>query len=184
MAEQISGGNELLNPEKILKKIGIGFGNKVVDLGCGGAAFFTLQAAKMVGQDGIVYAVDVLKPVLASVESKAFLNGVRNIKTVWSDLEVYQATKIPDSEVDFALLINVLFQSKKKLEMLKEAARMIKPGGKFVIIDWKTSGAPLGPPAKMRIPPDKIREIAKMLSLKEVEFFEAGTYHYAFIFQK
>ncbi|MBU1148953.1 class I SAM-dependent methyltransferase [Patescibacteria group bacterium] len=184
MADQVSGGNELLNPEKILKKVGIGFGDKVIDLGCGGAAFFTLQAARMVGQDGVVYAVDVLKPVLASVESKAFLNGVRNIKTVWSDLEVYNATNIPDETADLAMLINVLFQSEKKLELIKEGVRMVKSGGRFLFIDWKDAGAPFGPPKKMRVSPDEIRQIAKQLNLKEIEYFDAGTYHYAFIFAK
>lgn len=184
MTVQVSGGNELINPEKILKKIKIGFGDKVADFGCGGAGFFTLATAKMVGQDGIVYAVDVLKPVLAAIESKAFLNGVKNIKTIWSNLEVYQATHIPDQAVDLGMLINVLFQGTKKLDMLKECARIVKKGGRFVIIDWKSIGAPFGPPAKMRIPEEKIREMAKMLNLKEEEFFDAGTYHYCFIFRK
>ncbi len=181
---QVSGGNELLNPEKILKKIGIGFGNKIADFGCGGAGFFTLAAARMTGDKGVVYAVDVLKPVLASVESKAFLNGIRNIKTIWSNLEIYKATRIPDKTVDLALLINVLFQSEKKLDLLKECLRTIKKGGRFVIIDWKAIGAPLGPPPKMRMPEEEIRKLASTLNLEEEEYFEAGTYHYAFIFKK
>lgn len=184
MADQLSGGNELLNPQKILKKIGISFGDKVADLGCGGAAFFTLTAARLVGQKGTVYAVDVLKPVLASVESKAFLNGQKNIKTIWTNLEIFKATPIPDNSLDFALLINVLFQTDKKIDLLKESIRLTKKGGKIVIIDWMPTDGPFGPPPKIRLKEDEVRQLASSLNLKELEYFQAGTYHYGFIFQK
>ena len=184
MAEQLSGGNELLNPQKILKKIGISFGDKVADLGCGGAAFFTLTAARLVGNKGIIYAVDVLKPVLASVESKAFLNGLKNIKTIWTNLEIYKATPIPNESLDYAMLINILFQSNKRPELLKESIRLTKKGGKLVIIDWMPTEGPLGPPPKTRLKETEVRQLASRLNLKELEYFRAGTYHYGFIFQK
>lgn len=182
---KIPGGNELLNPEKILKDdIEIGFGNEVADLGCGGKGYFTLQSAKLVGDKGKVYAIDVLKSILTSVETEAKIAGLSNIQTVWSNLEIYQATKIKDESLDLALLFNILFQNKKQREILRESARMIKEGGRLAVIDWKTTGAPFGPPKEIRISPEKVREMAQEIGLKEEKFFEAGLYHYGMIFSK
>ena len=62
----------LLNPQQLLEKqLELKFGHQVADLGCGGAGYFTLPAARLVGSRGKVYAVDILKTALEGVLSKA-----------------------------------------------------------------------------------------------------------------
>ena len=79
--QHVPGGNELLNPVDLIKnKLGVFYGARVADLGCGGAGFFVLQNAQVVGPNGIIYAVDVLKSALANVEARAKILGFRNIK--------------------------------------------------------------------------------------------------------
>lgn len=180
----VPGGNELLKPADLLKRAGVQYRMTIGDLGCGGAGFFALQAAELVGDDGSVFAVDILKSALTSVASKAKQAGLANIKTVWSNIEIFGATKIPIESLDVALLINVLFQSKKHKEMLQEAVRMLKRGGKLLVIDWKTAGSPLGPPTENRVPPQSVRQIARELNLLELDAFEAGQYHFGLLFAK
>ncbi|KKT07436.1 MAG: Methyltransferase type 11 [Parcubacteria group bacterium GW2011_GWA2_43_17] len=85
----IAGGNQLLNPLTILRDhLKIAMDARVADLGCGSMGFFSLQAAALAGDKGQVYAVDILKEVLSSVEGRARQAGLYNIKTVWSNLEV------------------------------------------------------------------------------------------------
>lgn len=175
---------KLLNIKKLLKDVGIAEKQKIADLGCGRRGSFSLQAAKMVGKNGIIFAVDILKPALKNVRSKAELFKISNIKTIWADLEVYKSTKIPDNEVDIVLLNNTLFQSKKPKMVLKEAKRILKMDGKILIIDWKSTDSPLGPPVEKRIKDKKVKELAKDLDLKLVREFEAGSYHYGFIYKK
>ena len=88
----VSGGNELLDPMEILGRLGVTTGSIVADLGCGGAGHFVIPAAKLVGHKTNVYAVDIQKIVLASVASIGRLEGISNIKTVWSDIERLGAT--------------------------------------------------------------------------------------------
>jgi ubiquinone/menaquinone biosynthesis C-methylase UbiE len=179
-----SGGNELLNPEKLYQHVGLTQGMKVADLGCGGSGRFTITAAKLVGRKGKVYAVDILKSVLKEMARKARLEGVSNVKTVWANLEIYGATKIKTNELDVAFLINILFQSKEHENIIKESVRMLKSGGKLLVVDWKQTGAPFGPPVVDRVKPDKIKKIAKSIGLKKIDEFEAGDYHYGLVFQK
>lgn len=180
----ISGGNELLDQAKIFDRLGIKIGSKVADLGCGSAGHFVIPAAQKVGNHRIVYAVDILKSVLQSVVTKGRLEGVNNIKTVWSNLEIVGATKIKEESLDFALLINILFQSKKHENIIKEAVRLLKPEGKLLVIDWDLGSTNFGPPQEMRLKPEVIKKMAAGLNLKLLDEFQAGTYHYGLIFSK
>lgn len=179
-----AGGNELLDPQKIFERLGIKQGDRVADLGCGGAGHFILPAAKIVGPDSTAYAVDILKTVLQNVMTKARPAGIKNLKSVWSNLEKPGATAIPEESLDAAFLINILFQSKKHQEIITEAKRLLKSGGKLLVIDWTTENISFGPDHKMRISPNRVKEIASSLHFTLVEEFQAGVFHFGLIFQK
>lgn len=180
----VSGGNELLDPMEILGRLGVKTGSIVADLGCGGAGHFVIPAAKLVGQKTNVYAVDIQKSVLASVNSIGRLEGVNNIKSIWSNLEVLGATKIPKESLDYAMVINMLFLSKQHKEVLQESVRLLKSGGKIMIVDWKAGTASFGPAQENRVSPDKIKKVAKELNLQLADEFEAGKHHFGLIFVK
>ncbi len=185
MFQKQAGGNQLLDPRYILEnKIGLGYGNVVADLGCGPKAYFTFQSARIVGDRGVVYAVDIQKQVLSSVESHAKNQGLENVRTVWSNLEINGATEILESSLDLGILNNVLYQSTNMPEMIKEAIRLLKNGGKLLVIDWKKTGAPLGPKMNLKVNPEKIKELCEIFGLKLQEEFEAGQYHFGLIFRK
>ncbi|MCD4705103.1 methyltransferase domain-containing protein [bacterium] len=185
MFKKQAGGTQLLDSRKILEdEVNLGYGDKIGDLGCGPKAYFTFQAARIVGEKGLVYAADILKEVLSSVESHAKTQGFNNIQTVWTNLESYGATKIPESSLDISMLINVLFQAKDIAQMIKEAIRLTKPGGKLLVVDWKNIGAPLGPDSSRRVDVAKIKEYAEAYGLKLEKEFTAGQYHFALIFIK
>lgn len=182
---KIPGGNELLNPQDILQnKLKLTYGAKVADLGCGGIGYFSFQAAQIVGDTGLVYAVDILKMILKNIEHRAKMLGLNNIKTVLSNLEIFGATKINDNSIDFALLINVLFQNKQHEKILREAVRILKPKSKLLIIDWKNGVFPFGPPSNQKITIEKINDIALGAGLKKIKEFDAGKFHYGLIFEK
>ncbi|NUM25782.1 MAG: methyltransferase domain-containing protein [Candidatus Buchananbacteria bacterium] len=180
----ISGGNELLDPTEILARLGVKRGSRLADLGCGGAGHFIIPAAQIVGSNTTVYAVDIMKSVLRSVTSKAAIEGVNNIKPIWSNLEVFNATKIPDQSLDFSLLINILFQSKDDESIIREAVRLLKPGGKLLVIDWNNVPSTIGPAVDDRISPDEVKKICARLKLTLTDEFDAGNYHFGLIFTK
>ncbi|MFW0838171.1 MAG: class I SAM-dependent methyltransferase [Candidatus Komeilibacteria bacterium] len=179
-----AGGNQLLNPEHILKDIlRLDFGSRVADLGCGSMAYFTLAAAHIVGKDGQVYAVDILKDVLSSVQSKAQLQRLDNIKTVWSNLEIYGATQVP-TDLDYVFLVTTLFQNTQHLPVLKEAARVLKEGGKMLLVEWLPQNTAIGPALAKRLKPEQIKAYTQEAGFKLQQEFKAGSYHYGMIFEK
>ncbi|HLC89441.1 MAG TPA: class I SAM-dependent methyltransferase [Patescibacteria group bacterium] len=180
----ISGGNELLDPVMILNRLGVKSGLRLADLGCGGAGHFIIPAARFVGDKTTVYAVDILKSVLQSVTSKAYFQGIKNIKPVWANLETFGSTKIPKESLDFVFLINILFQSKQDENIIKEAERLLKTGGKLLVIDWNQNPTSFGPPPIDRIKPEVVKKICHDLNLKLIDEFEPGIYHFGLIFKK
>jgi ubiquinone/menaquinone biosynthesis C-methylase UbiE len=178
------GGNELLHPRQLLERAGVGHGQRVADLGCGAMAYFTLQAARQVGERGQVYAVDIQREVLSSVDSRARLAGLTNVRTVWSDLEKVGAAAIPPATLDTALLVNTLFQLNDYAAAMAEAARLLKSNGKLLVVDWKSIGAPFGPPSERRVSPGRVKDLATAAGFKLLEEFEAGPYHFGQIYEK
>lgn len=178
----VKGTGGFLDPEKVIKEFDIKEGMKIADFGCG-AGYFAFPLAKIIGENGRIYALDVLKTALESVRSGAKAEGVLNIEAVWSNLEIIGGSKLGDESVDIALLANVLFQSSKKADIIKEAKRVIKKGGKMIVIDWKESQS-MGPPKNLIVSKDLIQDLAKKEGFKFKKEFSAGSNHWGMIFIK
>lgn len=168
----------------ILAKINVGTRQQVAELGCGNFGFFVFPLARIVGHEGRVYAVDILKPTLDDISREAKKSNLPQVRPIWSNLEIFKATKIESSSLDSALLVNVLHQSEKKVEILREAVRLLKRGGRLLIIEWKLSDLPLGPAADKRINLPALRAAAPKIGLEINEEFDAGPYHFGLILSK
>ncbi|MFA5995967.1 MAG: class I SAM-dependent methyltransferase [Patescibacteria group bacterium] len=161
-------------------------GDKVADLGTGREGKMAVLVSRLVGDSGIVYAVDVVKDILPAVATKARMQGLNNIQTVWSNLEIYNATRaIRDNILAAAFLVTVLFQSKQRKAILQESMRMIRPGGKLIVADWKPGiKMALGPGEQLRVQIEEIKQYANELGLRIENEFEAGQYHWGLVLVK
>lgn len=181
-----SGGSQLLNASDILEKeLGIGTGMSYAALGVGSSAHFVLPAAKIVGPEGRVYAIDIMKGVLENVANRASEEGLANIITVWSDLEIYGGAKeVADHSVDCASMINLLYMTRQDEHVFNEANRMLKSKGRVIVIDWIPGETPFGPPASERTSLDNVRKMAKVVQWKETHTFQPSPYHFGIAFER
>jgi ubiquinone/menaquinone biosynthesis C-methylase UbiE len=162
----------------------IGERQQVAELGCGNFGFFAFPLARLVGRQGKVYAVDILKSTLEEIKKEAVKDNLPQIIPIWSNLEIFKATNIETNSLDNAFLINTLHQSDKKIEILREAIRLLKRGGKLLIIEWKSIDSPLGPAAEKRVKIESLKNVTAKIGLDIKEEFEAGPYHYGLILIK
>lgn len=177
-------GTALIDPYKIFERISLSAGQRVADLGCGRTGHFVFPAAKKVTDKGVIYAVDVVKNILESIKSTARSEGLDNVQTIWSDIELPGKTPIPDGSLDVCFYVNVLFQLKNKEGALKEGARMLKKGGYLVVVDWAKKLGTLGPSAELMVNPDAIVNLAAAQNLKFIDQMFPGDYHFSLIFEK
>lgn len=175
--------NSLLNIDLILGEIPKGDNLHVADLGCGNFGFFVFPLARLVGKQGKAYAVDIIKSSLDEVSRRARLETLSQIETIWSDLEIFGATKIEAGRLDAALLINTLYQASNSLDMLSESIRMIKPGGRLIIVDWNDEH-PVGPVKDRHVKEAKLKTALGELNMELESEFNPGKFHYGLVFKK
>ncbi|MFA5935928.1 MAG: methyltransferase domain-containing protein [Patescibacteria group bacterium] len=180
----VRSGTELINPFKLLERVGIRAGQRVADLGCGSLGHFVFPAAQFVGADGVVYAVDIQKSVLEQIEKAIKQDHLFNIKCVWSDIDVYGATKIDDASLDLTLVINNLYLSQNRPQLAREVARLTKQGGRVVVVEWKTISTPFGPSNAQRLDQGEAKKIFNTPHFKLEDEFEAGPYHYGILYSR
>jgi len=168
-------------PEQILKQLDVCDQMEVADFGCG-HGYFSLPLAKMV-PFGKVYAIDVVKETLEAVESKARLESVQNIKTIQANLEISGGSKLKNSSIDLVLLRNILYQSKKKEEILMEAGRVLRKGGQMILIEWKPN-SPLAPKESYLFSKEEAIQLISQQGLGIKKELEIDQHHYAVVFKR
>lgn len=184
MVTKAPAGSLLLNPELILREVELEADERVADFGCG-SGYFSLQAARMVGGKGKVFAVDILKSALSSLESKALLYGLDNVAAVWSNVEVYRgAPTIHDHSVNLVTLVQIFSQSSKRHDIFREVDRVLKPDGRVLIIDWKDDAQRFGLKREAHVTVDEIKDVADHAGFKFVKTIEVGPYHFGLLFRK
>src|SRR3990167_4553293 len=178
-----NGSGGFLHPEKIVSEFGVREGMSVADFGSG-AVYFTIILGQMVGESGKVYALDIQETALDNVRVKARAVGLKNIEAIRTNLEVVGSSGLPDSSQDIVLLANILFQSDKKAEIIREAKRVLKDSGRLVLIDWTFGTGGFGPPDERRTDDIAMRSLVTGEKLVFEKMIDAGQFHYGFIFTK
>jgi ubiquinone/menaquinone biosynthesis C-methylase UbiE len=167
-------------PAVNLLKLGLTDGMKVVDLGAG-TGFYALEAARRVGASGRVYAVDVQKDLLGRLRSTGSAEGLHNIEVVWGNAEKIGGTKLRENIADRVIISNILFQIAKFDEFALEVKRILKPGGKILVVDW-SGVTPLSP--KTIVPSAKAQTLFEKNGFTLEQSFSAGDHHYGMTFVK
>jgi len=111
-------------PERTLREMELKKGQTILDYGCG-IGSFSIPAAKLVGDDGIVYALDIHSLAIRAVEKEIKKKRISNIKTILSA----QETGLPDGSVDVVLLYDVFQMISDKAKLLEELHRVLKSDG-------------------------------------------------------
>ncbi len=172
---------EWQNPEEILKSIGISKGMKIADLGCG-PGFFTLEMARLTGEDGVVYAVDMEKKAIEYLKGRigADRRLRKIIKAVNSDVS---DTGIPDDSVDLVFFANVLHDIEDKDLFFEEIKRIGRKDAVFVDVDWEESdGKPRrGPPDSIIISKNEARDFLERKGFRTEREIYAGPHHYGLV---
>src|SRR3989338_5582112 len=157
---------------------------RVAEMGCGRTGHFVFLASRVVGDKGIVYAIDIIKDILENIKSRVRSEGYDNVQTIWSDIELPGKTPIPEGSLDVCFYVNVMFLLKHRTEALEEARRLLKNGGFLNIVDWAKKLCPLGPDSTQMTEPSHMVKIAEDLGFELVDKTPAGEYHYSLIFKK
>jgi ubiquinone/menaquinone biosynthesis C-methylase UbiE len=165
------------DPEAVLKEIGLKAGDTFIDIGCG-EGFFAVPAAAVVGKGGRVYGLDVRPAAIERLRQKASAAGQENLQLTVGRGEENVLCR---ACADFVFFGIALHDFAEPSLVLANAARMLKPGGKLVNLDWKKEPMPLGPPVEIRFSPEKASRLIESAGFKVLTVKDSGLYHYLII---
>ena len=170
-------------PENVAKDFGLLAGEEIAEFGSS-IGPYALICAKIVGPSGKVYAIDVQKDLLEHLRHDAERQGLKNIDYIWGDIEEIGGAKLKDNLVDVVLMASVFFQLEDKNGAISEAKRLLRPGGRLILVDWTDSFGGLGPRPEAVFSTETADSLLTTNGFAKIKSFTAGDHHYGLIFKK
>lgn len=115
----------LRDPYKVLEAAGLKANQTVLEVGCG-PGFFTVPAARIVGEEGSVHALDTNPLAVERVRKKINREGVTNVATALADAA---RTGLPDGSFDVIFVFGLGHAISDVDEIMTELHRVLRPAG-------------------------------------------------------
>jgi SAM-dependent methyltransferase len=130
------GRDERLQINRVMDTLGITAGKSVADIGAG-SGWFTVRAARRVGDSGTVYAVDINPEAIRYIDARAKKENLHNVKAILSQPGDPQ---IPSASVDAVLLLKTYHEIAQPITLLRNLRSSLRTGAKVGIIDRNGNG--------------------------------------------
>jgi ubiquinone/menaquinone biosynthesis C-methylase UbiE len=128
---QHSQRDQSMKPEQIMDTIGVKAGMVIGEVGAG-EGYFTFKLSNRVGPKGRIYANDIKRSVLETIENKSEDENIINISTVHGETE---DPLFPKTNLDMIVMMQVYHDLAKPVIFFKNLKKYLKPGANVVIID-------------------------------------------------
>ncbi len=166
------------NADQAMKNLGLAPGMAVCDLGCGNG-YWTLPMARIVGETGKVYAVDIQPEMLRQLRTRA---GKAKLENVVSLLGAVDDPQLPiDAKLDVVLMVDVYHEFSHPESMLWAIRNSLKPQGVIALLEYREEDpeVPIKPLHKMSKRQIMLEYAANGLKLVR-EYNELPWQHYMF----
>lgn len=120
-------------PDLLLQALKLKPGDAVADIGAG-TGYLSWRMAKLVGEKGVVYAVDIQQEMLDLLAKKMADRKITNVKPV---LGAITDPKLPASAVDLVIMVDVYHEFDHPFEMMEAITKALKPGGRVVFVEYR-----------------------------------------------
>jgi ubiquinone/menaquinone biosynthesis C-methylase UbiE len=173
---------DLVDAPALSRALALKPGGVLLDMGCGAGAY-TLALAEIVGDGGLVYAVDLWAEGIRRLREEIGRRGMQNVRPIVADIA--KPLPLPGGSMDLILMATVLHdldEGAARDGALAEVRRLLKPGGVFAVVEFKKIPGLPGPPVAIRLSPEDLEEMVVPFGFVRGELHEAGTHLYLMTF--
>lgn len=162
------------NPREIVAAVDVPAGARVAEIGCG-TGWFTFELEKAVRPRGMIYALD-MQPAMLQILRARRENWERILTLPCGENEF----ELDAGEVDVVFHANVLHECEQPEEHMREVNRVLKDGGRLILIEWhwKSEESQPGPPNTYRLESETVRDLVEGAGFRVNEIDDVGPYHY------
>lgn len=172
-----------MNPAQILAACNLQVTDAVADFGAG-SGFLSKAAAALVPK-GSVFSIEIHREIVNRLARDAKEEHLDNMHPLWGDIELPGGTRLDDDSVNFVVVSNVLFHLDDKIACINEARRILKPGGRLLVVDWSESFGGIGPAPRSVVSKQMVEELCTHAGFTKVsDNLPGGDHHYAILFKK
>ncbi len=151
---------KLLPPEKILLDFQIARSDVVLDLGAG-TGYFTFPASRMTEKE--VFALDVEPRMLELLEEKIRQTEATNVRLLQGEIE---NIPLKGQTVDKIIASFVLHETDDLVKTMEEIRRVLRPGGRILVVEWEKKQMEEGPPFEERIAVEELEKAMRNVGLE------------------
>jgi FkbM family methyltransferase len=142
-------------PSRLIQALELSPTDVVADIGAG-TGYFTFRMARLV-TEGKVFAVDIQPDMLERIREGMVIEGQTNIETVQGSIT---RPNLPSESVDLALVVVSYHEFSHPLEMMQGVVDALKPGGRFVLVEYRGEDA--------TVPVSAVRRMTEAQAIKEM----------------
>lgn len=169
---------DLIDHSALFREIELTKTTVFLDLGCG-IGDYVIAAAEIIGPEGEIYGIDAWEEAVSELREKVIVRGLKNVKALLAD--VTEHIPLPDHSADVCLMAAVLHDFKREggaEGVLREAARVLRPGGLLAVVEFKKVDNPTGPPIHIRLSSEKVEGMIAPFKFVKKNISEAGPFLY------
>ncbi|HHL40419.1 MAG TPA: class I SAM-dependent methyltransferase [Deltaproteobacteria bacterium] len=141
-------------PRRVIDVLPLDEGDRAADIGAG-SGYFTVLLAEKVGPRGTVFAVDIEQEMLDYIERRLRAEGIGNVVTV---LAGDDDPRLPEEAVDLVFICDTYHHLPDRVEYMRRLKKVLRPGGRVAIVDFRAEKTPVGPPLSMRLSRSQVIE--------------------------
>lgn len=169
---------DLVDPKKVFAELRLQSDSVLLDVACG-VGNYAVAACEVIDESGAVHAVDLWREGIAALTQRADELGLSQIRPALADAGKH--LPLEDGSVDVALLATVLHdlvQTGADQGALAEIARVLRPGGRLVVIEFDKLESEPGPPLAIRLSPGQVEDLVTPQGFREEHIVPCGPHNY------
>jgi ubiquinone/menaquinone biosynthesis C-methylase UbiE len=166
-------------PAAVVEALALRPGAAVADLGAG-TGYFMPHLARAVGEAGTVYAVDTEPNLLAHLRERADRAGLDQVVPVLASPD---RPRLPSASLDVLLIVDTYHHVDDRVAYFRAAARLLRAGGRVVVIDWQKRDLPVGPPADHKLARRQVEDEMRRAGYRLAAAPDLLPYQYVLVFE-
>jgi ubiquinone/menaquinone biosynthesis C-methylase UbiE len=165
-------------PERVIDALALAPDAVVADVGAG-SGYFTERFARRLGAGGFVFATDVQDEMLDRLSERVAESGLANVSVVTAR---FDDPSLPEACCDLVFFSSVYKEIDERVAYMEKVRRVLRPGGRVAILEYRPDWEGAGPPPADRLRPEIVTQemAAAGFDLREQYDFLARQYFLVF----